>query len=334
MIKNRLSGTFWPIFWFVVFGYFAFSLIGSIFITNQEAARNNLEDGEVYGKNGSGNLALKVLNIAETRIRVDDQIFYVVETDDRIVLLESSINDEDLKYILDNKYRLEEGGYYLAVEVVPETERRKSGRYSRRTVYNITPELLRDVEEDIKYDFEVNKMKKNNKELVRTEYVSLYRYKNGINFSFWFGIVMLTISAGILAYIYYKVKTNIREYRELDEAYPELAGDFSAIRDYAEFKDEKLKLIVYKGSLITYYKGFSITKLSDIRSIDIVEEVNGRFEFLNYTIRLKYFYGESEKWRIKKVRKKTREHLNVFKEFMSEKYPDLKIKIINTKRGK
>lgn len=333
MIRNRLSGTFWPIFWFVVFACFAFSLIGSIFITNQESARYNLEGGEVYGKSDSGNLALKVLNIVGTRIRVDDQIFYVVETDDRIVLLESSINDEDLKYILDNKYRLEKGNYYLAVQVVHETESRGS-KGSRRTAYNITPEFLRDVEEEIKFNFEVNKMKEKNKELVRTEYVSLYRYKKGVIFSFWFGIVMLAISAGILAYIYYKVKTNIREYRELDEVYPELAGDFSAIRDYAEFKDEKLKLIVYKGSMITYYKGFSITKLSDIRSIDVIEEVNGRFEFLNYTISLKYLDGKSERWRIKKIRKKTREHLNVFKEFISENYPDLKIKIINTKRGK
>lgn len=330
MIKNRLSGTLWPIFWLLICVYFVYSGIKPVFYTFQEEIQEFISEGKVYGnieKHDEG--AIKVLDISATNIRVDDQIFYIVETNDRLVLLESNKNDEDLKYILDNKYNLEQKDYYLAVEVVPESER-KGSRGSRRTVYNITPEFIRAVEDDIEYNFEVNKMKERGKELVTFEYVSLKKYKESIDGGFWMALIFSLIGLAVAYYIYRKIKTNIREYKELENFYPELVGDFAAIRDYAEFKDEKLKIIIYKDGLIAYYKGFSITRLSDVGSIEVLETVTrGKGKRYEYHINISYLDKKEEIWRVKKYKGETIERLRKFKGFITKNYPDLKIKIIS-----
>lgn len=316
-----MSGTWWPIFWLIICVIFAYGGVQTTFYTYREKIQQHIADNEIYGKNDlDDDVVLKILDISSTNLRVDNQLFYIVETDDKLVMLESVRDDEDLKYILNNKYELKTGSYYLAVNRVPESERKKTGKRSSRRVYNITPEFLKDIRSSLYSDFETKEMRESNKELVTEEYLSVYKYKTGVNNVFWFGLVMSLISLGIIFIIYKKVKTNIKEFKELEEFYPELTGDFSAISNYAEFKDEKLKIMVYKDGLITYYKGFSITKISDLKSLKIEEF--GKKIYISAV----YLNKKEERWLIKKYKKETIVRLASFKNFILKNYPSIKVK--------
>lgn len=325
MKKSRMSGAWWPTFWMIILLCLgSINIINFLLGNNEENVRWHLDNNEVYTSQDEDDIALKILDIAATNIRVDNQLFYVVETDNAIVLLESYKRDEDLKNILDNKDKLSDGSYYLAVERVPESERVGGGRYSsKRTFHNITPKFIEDIIKDVTLNLEFKNMIETKKPLITKEYLSLARYKQSAYFGFGFGIFLIIIGLSIACSVCYKIKRNLKEYRELDEAFPELRGDFSSIKTDAEYIDEKLKFLVYKGALIIYYKGFSITKFEDINAIRLYE-VSSKRRY-TYNIKLTYLEGEREEWRIRKYKKETMNRIEKFKEYMLKKHPKIKV---------
>ncbi|MDO4813796.1 MAG: hypothetical protein Q3988_01750 [Gemella sp.] len=338
MRKNRLSGAWGLIIWSILCLLLFAMGINSLFSSNQEDVRYYLKDNKVYGKSDNSDVAIRILNIIETDVQVDNTLFYVIETDNKVVLLESEKYDKDLKYIFDNKDKLHTGEYYLVVEKVPETESRGGGRRrsSSRTFYNITPEFMKDATEPLITNIDID-LDKINKKVEVFEYVSLSRYKNSNKSFFGFSSILGVVGTLLGFLAFWKIRKNIKEYRELDEAFPELRGDFSTIKTDAEYIDEKLRMLVYKGYLIIYYKGFSITRLSDLKVIQINKVVtkNVWIKRDSYNIDLYYLEdadGESrvESWLIKKYGKETSARAREFKEFMSKNHSRLGVRIMSS----
>lgn len=327
MIKSRFSGTWWWIMLLCLFLFLSINNFKSLIFTNQDYVQHFLREGLIYGEvNSREEVALKILNISETNVKVENRKFYVVETSDRLVLLESDEKSEDLEYILKNKNNLNTGEYYLAVGLVPEEEVKRSGYKRKKTVYNITPEFLAAISGDLKSNSEVGLMSEKNKSLVSHEYVSLHRYEKSLVAKKWLSIIFIILSLLVARNIYKRMQKNMKEYIELKELYPDL-GDFSIIKENADFKDEDLKFLVYNGALITYYKEFSITKLSDLKKIEILEvETKSRgIQISSYSIGVIYKDGKLERWLIKKYKKETFTRLQKFKEYIQNNYPNIEV---------
>lgn len=331
MKKNRLSGTLgYIISAALCFGVFAFG-VNSLLASNQEDVQRYLRDNQIYGKSDEVDIVVKILNIIETDVQVDDTLMYIIETDEKVVLLESEKYDKDLKYIFDNKEKLKSGDYYLAVRKVSPTEKR--GRKGRRTFYNITPEFMKDTTEPLITNIDID-LDKINKKVEMFEYVSLTRYKDSDKLFFWFSAIFGVVGVFLSFLTFWIIRKNIKEYRELDEAFPELRGDFSSIKTEAEYIDEKLKILVYRGYLIMQYKGFSITKLEDLMGIEIKEivRVSRKKERYFYNITLHYLDGVGaenriERFGLKKYKNRTMVHVQKFKEFISKNHPNIVIEI-------
>lgn len=336
MRKNRLSGAWGLIIWSILCLLVFAMGINSLFSSNQEDVRYYLKDNKVYGKSDNSDVAIRILNIIETDVQVDNTLFYVIETDNKVVLLESEKYDKDLKYIFDNKDKLHTGEYYLVVEKVPETESRGGGRRrsSSRTFYNITPEFMKDATEPLITNIDID-LDKINKKVEMFEYVSLTRYKDSDKLFFWFSAIFGVVGVFLSFLTFWIIRKNIKEYRELDEAFPELRGDFSSIKTEAEYIDEKLKILVYRGYLIMQYKGFSITKLEDLMGIEIKEivRVSRKKERYFYNITLHYLddgvgaENRIERFGLKKYKNRTMVHVQEFKEFISKNHPNIVIEI-------
>lgn len=330
MRGSKFSGI-WPwLLWLLLCVFLSINNFRVLICTNQDNVQSHLKEGQIYGKvDSQEELAIKILNISETNIERDNRRFYVVETDGRLVLLESDENSEDLKYILESKNKLESGEYYLAVGLVPEKEIKRSGYSRKKTIYNITPQFLTAVKGDIKYNSEVKLMEGKDKELVTWEYVSLHRYEKNVAAKVWLSIIFVLLSIITARHVYKKIQSNIKEYNELKEMYPEMIEDFSVIKESAEYKDEKLKILIYKGVLITYYRGFSITKFSDLKCVDILEvETRRRGLVISaYSIGVVYHDGKVERWLVKKYKKETYNRLGVFGQYIMENHGNIEVRI-------
>lgn len=298
----------------IILVYICYLAIMAKFESKESVVFDKLADGEIYSLSTKSEVVLRVLDIEKTNIELDDNIFYLVEHDNGLVMVLAEKDDKEIQELMDNREKLTTDSYYLIGKNKKKTER-KGGRRSKRTVTNVSDKL----QENFKYivDTSYNFSEKEDKQLIPYSYVSLPEYDSSKNFSFWFGIGLGII--GILCFMasVRTVRRNKMHYDKLYEYHPETYRNMSIIKTDAEYFNKKLKLAIYKNSLITFNRNFFIENINNIDKIYINQNKTGVFLILN---------GDNVSQRetyIKKLRKKQlKKNLKEFREFMRNNYPD------------
>lgn len=252
----------------------------------------------------SGASIVNVLGIEELdlkdRILDKGENFYMIETEQAFLILKSS--RQDLKKVIgdrlgkDGKLRkFAAADVYARINTVPEESRRK-----KRTIINIRPELkekfrqtteksvlimvrLKDLSDKYDGDLLTEKVKD------RPFYYNVYVEPTGMeyhfsNFSKSAGFSLVTL--GMLYVAVRRIRWAKESYKRLFAAYPEIEVDMEKLLLDADYLDKKLKVLVYKNSIIVYSNIFEFEEINKIDEI-VLNEVVRKGQVMGYTINIR-----------------------------------------------
>lgn len=243
------------------------------------------QEGDKY-TGESGYSIIRVLGIEELSIEdellEDGEKFYMVETENNFVILKST--RKNLKKVVGDKFgenaklkKFENEEVYARIDSIPETTRKK-----RKTVTNVSQELqqkFKNASSDSNLIFlsidsinssNLSREEKINKIKERPFYYNIYIEPSGVGYN-----IIATALAAILilitVFMIIQSAENIRSARESYERlfieYPETERDLDILLRDALFLDEKLKVLVYKESIINYKSVFNFELLNEVSKI-------------------------------------------------------------------
>lgn len=280
--------------------------------SESEKIASLIESQAIFDENNSGEMALQVLSIVKGNIRIDDHHLYFVETPIGIVALEADRNDPEVNRLFTVQDKLKSGQYYIGVETVPKTERRGS-RYSRRTVTNITPELMMSLAYDLgTLNVFTEQIDSNHFQFITQTYASRTRYWSGNVAGFWVSLLLLILGLSFIAVGYFIIIANVRNYKKLHEIFPESKKDLSLIVKHASFHDNTLKLLVFRDYLIAYYKQFRLIPLKDIHKINLVQSLNEKNRPIKNLFEIRLYGTRNTVLLARKIQKKNYNRANDF----------------------
>ena len=218
-------------------------------------------------KDNSVSTSIKVLDIDLEPIEVDGETYYLVKHTFGVTPL--ATNSVAIKNILEfkealpeKKNVLESSDFYLNVRVVPAEE--PNGKSRIQT--NITPEMKRKFYN--RYIQSSLSVPSNKTDFDKEHYLTITnsedRFHDMMIFVGSLGIFLLILVMQIL-----RIRRLKKHYRRFDEFFPVYANNMKQILDVADYVDDKLKVFVKDGILVSFGIEFRVVDLEEADSASV-----------------------------------------------------------------
>ncbi|MBF0715551.1 hypothetical protein [Gemelliphila palaticanis] len=323
---NIFANTFSKILWFIILSLISLVIYSVYIETYQDKVDNLIKNNEIYNANDEyikSKKVLRVRRIKETNITINDNKFYLIFHDNGVNMLDASPNDEKIVNLLKNKDRLEVEKSYLIVEPINYKERKRGRKSARRTVINIPKEMILDFQTEYNLSNILLEHEKDFYSLEITKYLEHYDYNKGKKYN----LVFLISTIIIILLIFWRIVANIRKNIHFKEyfntEFAELYGDVKELLRNADYLDEKLRIAIYKNHMFTFYKGFKVIPLLEVKSM----EFNGKYKHNKKRIKKAFIeiYEKSRKFYIVKIKSSNIKDINSLIEYMSVDYKNIRI---------
>lgn len=343
MRKSYTKGVRWLILFTLAMAFGSHASIMST-INGFKDPKMLYQEGD-YFSGRSGYSIIKILGIEELTIEDEkldeDEKFYMVESEHAFVILKST--REDLKNVIgdrlgvDDKLKVfKQEEVYARIDAIPEKSR---GRRSTRT--NITPELsekfrkstqssslvslrMADLREQYKTQSSVLEKVKERPFYSKTYIVPSGRGYHIFNIIFSSGLTIVTIF--MIYAIIRKIRWIINNYNRLFKMYPEVERDMERLLLDSSYIDKKLKILIYKNSIIVFKNIFEFEELSNIKNITF-NRLSYKGKITGYTINIgRYDRKNIYNIKIAKGKEENIERINKLATHLRREY---KIKVNN-----
>lgn len=315
--KGKLFLAIFFLLWSIVIGWGTFKNYNNQVVDMLQARRIYTPD------TFRGSSVLLVSSIKKTDLEVEGKKFYIVEQPHGFVFVEASPEDIHIQNTLNElpQHR------FLLVSGIDEWEMVRTGRRSRRKFYYITDSFREDMISEFKRLYpnaDVN-------QLDTMHYASRSKYDSS---EFWARVILIIlflVGVGLAFVTRDNIRENKKTYDWLRTKYPELAGNWQAIKQHAKLIDKRLGLYVYKDTLISWNVGVRCIDFNDIKSMRAEQVVVRHKRSVSYYYVLKIVRKKGKaidlnfSYRFKKV---TPVEINAFLDKLKELEPMLAKKII------
>lgn len=161
-----------------------------------------------------------------------------------------------------------------------------------------------------------------------------FRYVSRVGLSsdtLWeYGGILLFAGLGIflIGSAVFARRRNVRAYKDLYAAYPEVEGNLNLLLEEAAYRHDKIGILVYKDHIFSYRKSVAAVDIRDISQI-YHSVINHKRYFITVsrTSTLEVVRKEAKKLSIpiKNIGKQTNEELEDFFAYLDAHYPDIAI---------
>lgn len=254
-------------------------------INNMRDVKDLYQEGKGFDGH-SGYSIIEVIGIEELAIK--DKIlgknekFYLVETENAFLILKST--RKALKNVIvedlgeDGKLRkFVDTDVYARIDAIPEKTRRR-----RSTTINISEELkgkFSQAAEDsiliFLYLDDLSKQYKNRNQLIeKIKEKAIYTYLYIEPTDLGYHVFNVIISSGLSIVTFFvilevvkRIRWAKKSYEKLFTIYPEIEWDRKQLFTGADYVDKRLKVVVYKNSIIVYRGIFEFEEFNQIKRI-------------------------------------------------------------------
>lgn len=323
MRKSLTKGTKGKLFFAILLLFLGISLSLNVFKDYNSQVVDLLRNKRVYTpSNPIGQQVLLVSSIKKTDLEIDGNFFYIVESPQGFVFVETNPNDSHIQNTINNlpKHR------FLLVSGVDEWEY-TGGRRSRRKFYHITWRFR----EDMVQEFQRLYPNADISQLNTTHYVSRPRYDKSELIGRIIAVVLCLVGVGLAIITKDNILENKKTYDLLRTLYPELDGNWQAIPQHAKLSDKKLGLYVYKDSIISWNVGVRAVNFADVKRMraDKVIVQQKRGVYIYYVLKVVRKKGKAIDFKFSyRFKKITPVEINAFLEKLKTIEPTLEKKIV------
>lgn len=314
--KGKLFSALFLLFWSIVLSF-------SFFKDYNGKVADALRRKDVYTpENFRGDSVVLISSIKKTDLEVDGKFFYIVEQPHGFVFVEATPNDSHIENSLNDLPK----NRFLLVSGVDEWEYTGSRR-SRRKFYHITWRFR----EDMIREFQRLYPHADINQLDILHYASRSKYDTG---EFWESIILIVlflIGVGLAIITKNNILENKKTYDLLRTKYPELDGNWKAIKQHAKLSDKKLGLYVYKDSIISWNVGVRAVHFADVKRMraDKVIVQQKRGAYIYYVLKVVRKKGKAIDFKFSyRFKKITPVEINAFLEKLKTIEPALEKKIV------
>ena len=100
--------------------------------------------------------------------------------------------------------------------------------------------------------------------IATSSYISLSEFDSDNSKFIFYVLFLVGLSAFFVGTGLFNRRKNVQAYNEIYSIYPEVQGNLNLLLEQASFHDDKLKIIIYKDHLITYYRGVRTVDLKQV----------------------------------------------------------------------
>ena len=285
MRKSYLRGTRLKIFFAILFVLFSIAATIGLYKNHIRSAEVQYKEGKQFPKVSWYTIikveALEELDITDDSLK-NNQKFYMVQHEHGFVMLKAS--KEDVKKLIQSNdipneklIDLKDKDVYSPVDAI--FERGSKGRK------NISPELkekfknaaehsslIRARVSDIVNEIVIKKSVDGSSSKLREKPFTSQFYLTVPGKGYYFltyavEVVILLITFFSVKSVIKNIRKNKAEYEELFIEYPETERDLDILVREAKYINKKLKVLIYKDTLILYGRGFNFQLLSGFSKV-------------------------------------------------------------------
>ena len=280
MKKSYLRGTRLKIFFAILFVLFSIASTISLYKDYIRSAEVQYKEGKQFPKVSWYTIikveALEELDITDDSLK-DNQKFYMLQHEHGFVMLKAS--KDDVKKLIqsndipnDKIIDLKDKNIYSHVDA-------KFERESKWEKLNISPELKEKFENAAKHSLIFRESVSDNQSSKLREKPFLSNYyltvpvKGSDVGAYAMEVVFLLIPFFLIKSVIKNIRKNKAEYEELFIEYPETERDLDILVREAKYINKKLKVLIYKDTLILYGRGFNFQLLSGFSKVTFDREI-------------------------------------------------------------
>ena len=297
MRKSYLRGTWLKLFFAILFVLMSIGGIQSFYDDRTKSAEVQYKEGKQFQKSSGYTFikveALEELDITDDSLK-DNQKFYMLQHEHGFVMLKAS--KEDVKKLIQSNdipneklIDLKDKNIYSRVNAIFERE-------SKWEKLNISPELKEKFENAAEHSliFRGSMSDDYSSKLQEKPFLSNY-YLAVPGIGYYIGaygaeVVFLLIPFFLIKSVIKNIRKNKAEYEELFIEYPETERDFDILVREAKYINKKLKVLIYKDTLILYGRGFNFQLLSGFSKVTFDREIR-KGRVISY---IAYFHNNFE----------------------------------------
>ncbi|MDO4667134.1 MAG: hypothetical protein Q4A90_04785 [Streptococcus sp.] len=204
----------------------------------------------------SETVLLDIYGISSTPIITvdDDTEVWLVQYKDGYAGLQAKENDPQITKLLQNNENLEKKPQRIVGKFM-NTSNSAPNKNMISQYYDLINEMAASESTEFK------------EKLADNTYVSLTEFQSGQTSSLITSIIFFALSALFFGIGLITRKRVIAAYNEVYSTYPELENNINTLYEQADFRDDELKIAIYKQHLITYYGSFSAVDLTNVEQI-------------------------------------------------------------------
>lgn len=247
MKKKLFKGAKPAIFMGLLFSIIPIFVLAMLFLTNNENfyLKNNRIYGETKTSISVANIEKFISYLGESSDGTAD--LSLVQTNGKIVVLESEKNNADFQMMVENPDILKDKPVQIVV---------------KRVDRNITEFVKQiDLEQELK----------NN--IAKREYISSLLIKRDSQNLFFLFLIVLTIPLLLISLSIYRVFRTKKAYDTLFEAYPELEENLDLIRTQSDLFYDGWNVAIYKNHFILFSYAFDVIDIRDIKKITFIKDI-------------------------------------------------------------
>ena len=297
MRKSYLRGTWLKLFFAILFVLMSIGGIQNLYDDRTKSAEVQYKEGKQFQKSSGYTFikveALEELDITDDSLK-DNQKFYMLQHEHGFVMLKAS--KEDVKKLIQSNdipneklIDLKDKNIYSRVNAIFERE-------SKWEKLNISPELKEKFENATEHSliFRGSMSDDYSSKLQEKPFLSNY-YLAVPGIGYYIGaygaeVVFLLIPFFLIKSVIKNIRKNKAEYEELFIEYPETERDFDILVREAKYINKKLKVLIYKDTLILYGRGFNFQLLSGFSKVTFDREIR-KGRVISY---IAYFHNNFE----------------------------------------